>query len=125
MIMLGDSAVGKSSILNLYSGEEFNENHNPTVGIDFVNGNHTLKDGNVVKLKIWDTAGQERFHNITQTFYKKADGIVLIYDITDKRTFEGIKRWIENIRQHAKENVPIILLGNKTDLTEQREVSAQ
>ena len=65
MIMLGDSAVGKSSILNVFTGNTFNENHDPTVGIDFVNGNHILKDGTSVKLKIWDTAGQERFHNIT------------------------------------------------------------
>ena len=83
MIMLGDSAVGKSSVLNVYSGTPFNENHDPTVGIDFVTANHSLKDGTAVKMKIWDTAGQERFWNITQTFYKKADGIALIYDITD------------------------------------------
>ena len=82
MIILGDSAVGKSSILNIFSGNSFVPNHEPTPGIDFIKANHTLRDGTKQKLLLWDTAGQERFFTLTKTFYKKAYGIALVYDIT-------------------------------------------
>ena len=82
-------------------------------------------DGKRVKLQIWDTAGQERFRTITQAYYRGAMGILLVYDVTDRQSFENIRNWIKNIKQHASETVRKILLGNKCDMDEKRAVSTE
>ena len=82
-------------------------------------------DKNTVKLQIWDTAGQERFRTITQAYYRGAMGILLVYDVTDRQSFENIRNWIKNIKQHASETVRKILLGNKCDMDEKRAVSTE
>ena len=87
MIMLGDSAVGKSSVLNVYSGAPFNENHDPTVGIDFVTANHSLKDGTAVKMKIWDTAGQERFRTLIPSYIRDSSVAAIVFDVTSIHKF--------------------------------------
>ena len=74
-------------------------------------------------MKIWDTAGQERFKTLTKTFYKKADGVMIIFDLTDAKTFESVKNWIDSIKENAEEGVPIILLGNKMDLEDDRVIA--
>ena len=81
------------------------------------------KDGLTITVKIWDTAGHERFHTMTQTFYKKADGIIITYDITAANTFDNVTTWLSSINENTQDNVPRILVGNKCDLEDQRLVN--
>lgn len=122
LLMLGDSGVGKSSLVLQYACEEFTSNFVTTIGIDY-----KIKILDVektrIKLQIWDTAGQERFRTITTSYFKGADSIMLVYDITDRETFDNISEWAKDIKQHADPQVAIILVGNKKDLTSAREVS--
>lgn len=76
-------------------------------------------------MKIWDTAGQERFRTITYSFYRRADGIIISYDVTDEKSFKSIENWVESIKQHADQSAPRILVGNKIDLTDNRQVSRE
>ena len=99
MILLGDGAVGKTSIINQYCNKEFSTEHITTLGLDYGNKQYKLQDQNVeIPVKIWDTAGQERFRTITYSFYKRADGIVLCYDVLDYKTFKSIENWVESIK---------------------------
>jgi small GTP-binding protein len=122
ILTIGESAVGKTCILLRFTDNKFLVNHITTIGIDYKS--KTIKMGlKSVKLKIWDTAGQERFRNITKQYYKGADGILLVYDITDRNSFEKIRDWIKQIQENTqKEQIGIVLLGNKCDL-EDRQVS--
>ena len=95
------------------------------MGLDFVTRDFSPADGNDVKVKIWDTAGQERFKTLTYSFYKKADGIIIAFDVTDYKTFENITNWVESIDQHANGDVPRVMVGNKIDLEDLRSVSAE
>ena len=80
-------------------------------------------DGKTIKLQIWDTAGQERFKTITSSYYKGAHGIIVVYDTTDKESYKSIDNWMNEVEKHANDNVSRILVGNKNDLTDQRQVS--
>lgn len=122
ILTIGESAVGKTCILLRFTDNKFLINHITTIGIDFKS--KVITSGNkTVKLKIWDTAGQERFRNITKQYYKGADGILLVYDITDRNSFEKVRDWMRQIQENtSKENIAIVLLGNKCDL-EERQVS--
>ena len=123
IIILGDGAVGKTSIIKRYANAEFDEEHITTLGLDFVTRDFTPAQGSDVKVKIWDTAGQDRFKTLTYSFYKKADGIIIAFDVTDYKTFENITNWVESIDQHANGEVPRVMVGNKIDLDD-RKVSA-
>ena len=81
--------------------------------------------GQDVKVKIWDTAGQERFKTLTYSFYKKADGIIIAFDVTDYKTFDNIKNWVESINNHANGEVPRVMVGNKVDLESERKISSE
>ena len=121
---MGDGSVGKTSIIKQFNDQKFNEEHITTLGLDYVSKKYTSKaHGQTYTIKIWDTAGQERFKTLTYAFYKKADGVIIAYDITEKRTFDSVTNWIESINQHAGQNVGKILVGNKVDLDEQRAVT--
>ena len=102
VIILGDGAIGKTSMIKQYTKSEFDEDHITTLGLDFATKKYTAKDGKEISAKIWDTAGQERFRTLTHSFYKNADGIIISYDVTDRKTFENIKTWIESIEQQGK-----------------------
>merc|ERR1711934_231249 len=115
LLLIGDSGVGKSCLLCRYSDDVFNSNFITTIGIDFKIRTIEL-DGAKIKLQIWDTAGQERFRTITQAYYRGAMGILLVYDVTDKKSFEHIKEWTKSIDQHASETAVKILVGNKCDI---------
>lgn len=93
-----------------------------SIGVDFKLKNLQL-DGKKVKLQIWDTAGQERYKTITTSYYKGANAIIIVFDITDRDSFEHIKTWMDEIHQYAKENVLLFLVGNKSDLEENRAIS--
>ena len=102
IVILGDSGVGKTSILQQYLNGKVSGNSKPTIGADF-SKKEILIDNTVVTLQIWDTAGQERFHSITSSYYRCAMGIMLVYDITNIRSFDNIAKWLRNIDEHANE----------------------
>ena len=119
VLLLGDSMVGKTSILSQYTDKKFQEVHIFTVGLDYRVKDMELKNGKTVKLQIWDTAGQDRFKAITKNYYKSANGILLIYDITDRKSFENLGEWIKSIKNSVVnyENKYIVfLMGAKLDL---------
>lgn len=117
VVVIGDGTVGKTALLMNYVDGVKAENASTiaTIGVDFKN--KILKiDGKSVKLQIWDTAGQERFRTIAVSYYRKAQGIALIYDVSNRESFEHLQSWMDSINDNAEENVPIILIGNKCDL---------
>ncbi len=118
-MLIGNSAVGKSSLLLRFSDNIFSESFLPTIGVDFKIRTFDLS-GKAVKLQIWDTAGQERFKTITSSYYKGAHGIILVYDITDKQTFKDVENWLQEVDKYANENVIKLLVGNKCDLESNR-----
>jgi small GTP-binding protein len=125
ILILGDPAVGKSCFLVRYADNVFTEAYMSTIGMDYKFKNVELDDGNTIRLQIWDTAGQERFRTITKNLYKGAAGIVLIYDITMRKTFENVRKWIKNINEEAPDKIILILVGNKADLEDKREVQIE
>ncbi|XP_013146097.1 PREDICTED: ras-related protein Rab-37 isoform X1 [Papilio polytes] len=114
-ILLGDSGVGKTSLLVQFETGKFQPgNFSATVGIGFTNKVVTV-DGVKVKLQIWDTAGQERFRSVTHAYYRDAHALLLLYDVTNKTSFDNIRAWLGEIREYAQDDVVIMLLGNKSD----------
>ncbi|CAB3248928.1 unnamed protein product [Arctia plantaginis] len=124
LLLIGDSGVGKTSILFRFSEDAFNISFISTIGIDFKIRTIDL-DGKKVKLQIWDTAGQERFRTITTAYYRGSMGIMLVYDVTNEKSFENIKNWIRNIEENASADVEKMILGNKCDLEAKRQVSKE
>ena len=120
-LVVGDSGVGKTSLLVRYCEDTFQADYLSTIGVDFKIKRIEL-DGSQVTLNIWDTAGQERFRNITKSFYKGAHGIVLTYSITDPNSFAHIESWIEQIREVGNSDTNMILVGSKSDLEQDRKV---
>ena len=116
VLLLGDSSVGKTCFLLRYCDKSFQDVHLSTIGLDYRLKSMTLKNNKNIKLQIWDTAGQDRFRAITKNYYKGANGIILIYDISTTQTFENVKVWINQIKEEANANVIIYLVGNKIDL---------
>jgi Ras-related protein Rab-1A len=115
VIVVGDSGVGKSCLLLRFADNMFTETHMSTIGIDFKIRTLNI-DGKPVKLQIWDTAGQERFRTVNSSYYRGADGIVMVYDITEPKTFQNLKHWMEDINAYAtKTRVAKILIGNKCE----------
>ena len=125
ILLLGDSSVGKTCFLMRYADNTFQEIHMSTIGLDYKLKNVQLDDGKIVKIQIWDTAGQDRFRSITKNYYKGAHGIILIYDVTSRKTFENIQNWVTQIKEEVSEKVNIILVGNKIDDENNRKVSSE
>jgi Ras-related protein Rab-10 len=121
ILLLGDTQVGKSSILLQYVEKTFTITFISTIGIDFKIKTIEL-EGKRIKLQIWDTAGQERFHTITTSYYRGAMGIILVYDITSQKSFDNITKWLQNIEMHASPDVERLLVGNKADMDNRRVV---
>ena len=121
-ILVGDYAVGKSNILLRFSNNEFNTNYFSTIGVEFSIKKLKVNNKNI-RIQVWDTAGQERFLGITKTYFKNCACIIVVYDITRKLTFDNLNIWINEIKNICSKSVYIILLGNKCDLENQREVS--
>ncbi|XP_056137563.1 ras-related protein Rab-8B-like [Lampris incognitus] len=122
LLLIGDSGVGKTCLLFRFSEDAFNTTFISTIGIDFKIRTIEL-NGKRVKLQIWDTAGQERFRTITTAYYRGAMGIMLVYDICNDKSFENIQNWIRNIEEHASSDVEKMILGNKCDMADRRQVS--
>ena len=114
--------MGKSCILLQFTDNKFRYQHELTIGVEF--GAKTLEiNGKNVKIQIWDTAGQEAFQAITRTYYKGAIGALLVYDITRRETFTHVTKWLDDVRTNSSKNVTVILIGNKKDLEDKRQVS--
>lgn len=121
IILIGDSGVGKSNILSRCVNEDFNLESKSTIGVEFNTKTCFIND-TIVKLQIWDTSGQERFRAITTAYYRGAHGIILVYDTTSKKSFENLALWFHEIEIYA-EDVPVIIVGNKIDLINLRQIS--
>ncbi|KAM3174682.1 hypothetical protein ACTXT7_010058 [Hymenolepis weldensis] len=122
LLLIGDSGVGKSCLLLRFSDDTFTDTYISTIGVDFKIRTLEL-DGKIVKLQIWDTAGQERFRTITSSYYRGAQGIIIVYDITDEASFTNLKTWLTEIDLYANTTVNRLLVGNKCDLSSRRAVS--
>lgn len=127
VIILGDSGVGKTSLMNQYVHKRFSNQYKATIGADFLT-KEVMIDDKLVTLQIWDTAGQERFQSLGVAFYRGADSCVLVHDITDAKSFENLESWMDEFLAHAAprnaDNFPFVVLGNKADLVAKRQVSA-
>lgn len=124
VLIIGNSGVGKSCLLLRFAEDMFSDNYISTIGVDFKIRKLEL-DGKSIKLQIWDTAGQERFRTITKSYYRGSNGIVVVYDITDRESFEQVQHWMSEIDAHASADVCRLLVGNKADLEDKRAVSRE
>jgi len=122
VLLIGDTAVGKSCLLLRFADDRFTSSFVTTIGIDFRIKTIDVGDKRV-KVQVWDTAGQERFRTITRAYYRDAMGILLVYDVTDVTTFHNIRTWVQNISENAKEECVKMLIGNKCDCENKRVVS--
>uniref|UniRef100_A0A669DX95 Calcium release activated channel regulator 2A n=1 Tax=Oreochromis niloticus TaxID=8128 RepID=A0A669DX95_ORENI len=121
IVLVGNSSVGKTCLLRRFCDEAFHPGTSATVGIDYSVKTITV-DNSQVALQLWDTAGQERYRSITKQFFRKADGVVVMYDITTEESFTAVRQWLTSVKEGAGEDIPVMLLGNKTDKETEREV---
>ena len=119
LVLLGDSTVGKTNLVLRFTENVFSDNSLPTLGQDFKSKLITLKSKKTAKINIWDTAGQERYMSISKSIYQKVDGVMLVYDITNRETFTNTENWIKEIKEF-NHTMPIMLVGNKADLNDER-----
>ena len=122
ILLVGNSSVGKSSLFLRFVDDIWNDVFVPTIGVDFKIKTLKINEKNV-KLQIWDTAGQERFRTIISSYYRGAQGILLVFDVTEKESFESLNNWLIEIEKNANKNVVKILIGNKSDLEDKRVIS--
>ena len=121
-IILGDSSVGKTNILSVYNDGSFNEKIQPSIGAEFKAKNIKIEDS-IFRLNIWDTAGQETFLSMTRVYYKNSSCAFIVYDITEKESFNHVEFWLKELKKEAPESILCVLIGNKNDMNEKREVS--
>ncbi len=124
IVLVGDSGVGKSNLFSRFHKNEFSLESGTTLGVEFATKTMIIENA-TLKAQIWDTCGQEQFRALTKTYYKKAVGALVVYDITKKQTFDGIDKWYQDIKENAEEEVVLMLVGNKADLKHLREVETQ
>lgn len=129
IIIIGDSGVGKSNILSRFVNDKFELNTKHTIGVEFSTKTLIINNDSL-KIQIWDTAGQERYRAITSAYYRGAHGALIVYDITKKQTFDNLDRWIDELNDYTFNNcagkqLPLILIGNKTDLCHLRQISTE
>ncbi len=123
-VIVGDASVGKSNLLLRYTHGQFREEYQLTIGVEFGSSNITI-DKNVFRIQIWDTAGQENFKSITRSYYKNSACALIVYDITRRVSFENLSDWIEDCKNSSPKTVFMVLVGNKCDLEENREVTEE
>ena len=124
LVFLGDQSVGKTSIITRFMYDKFDNNYQATIGIDFLSKTMYLED-RTVRLQLWDTAGQERFRSLIPSYIRDSSVAVVVYDVSNRTTFTNCPKWIEEVRAERGEDVVIVLVGNKTDLGEKRQVTAE
>mmetsp|Transcript_82996 Transcript_82996/g.230521 ORF Transcript_82996/g.230521 Transcript_82996/m.230521 type:complete len:212 (-) Transcript_82996:35-670(-) len=124
LVFLGEQAVGKTSVITRFMYDTFDNNYQATIGIDFLSKTMYLED-RTVRLQLWDTAGQERFRSLIPSYIRDSSGAIVVYDITNKSSFLNTAKWIEDVRSERGSDVVIVLVGNKTDLNDRRQVSVE
>lgn len=124
VVILGSQGVGKTSMIMRYIGKTYNGQVNPTVGASFFNCKLNIQDTEII-LRIWDTAGQERFRSMAPMYYRNANAAILVFDLTQYNTFAAMKRWVTELRRNVEEALVLVVIGNKSDLVENRQVSAE
>eukprot|EP00276_Gloeochaete_wittrockiana_P019478 CAMPEP_0184355032 /NCGR_PEP_ID=MMETSP1089-20130417/92837_1 /TAXON_ID=38269 ORGANISM="Gloeochaete wittrockiana, Strain SAG46.84" /NCGR_SAMPLE_ID=MMETSP1089 /ASSEMBLY_ACC=CAM_ASM_000445 /LENGTH=202 /DNA_ID=CAMNT_0026691427 /DNA_START=35 /DNA_END=640 /DNA_ORIENTATION=+ len=124
LVFLGDQSVGKTSIITRFTYDTFDSNYQATIGIDFLSKTMYLED-RTIRLQLWDTAGQERFRSLIPSYIRDSSVAVIVYDISNRNTFNNTAKWIEDVRGERGNDVIIVLVGNKFDLTEKRAVATQ
>ena len=125
VVLVGNSAVGKSSLMMRFADDEFKESYVNTIGVDFRFRTINV-DGARVKIQIWDTAGQEKFRTITSTYYKGSDAVILVYDVTNEKSYKEIENyWVDEIKQYVDEISTFMIIGNKSDLEAKKVVDAE
>lgn len=122
VLLVGDSSVGKTSVLLRYTDETFHAEFQSTIGVDFRIKTISMNN-KVLKLQMWDTAGQDRYRNLVSSYYRGARGLIIVYDITNKASFENVPKWIEECNLRVDIAIPKVLIGNKSDLNKNRQVS--
>ena len=124
--LLGEGTVGKTQLCNYFTEKKFEENDIFTVGFDIKTIEYKLKNDEKIKIKIWDTAGQERFRNMVFQYLNNTNGIIFVYDITNRESFNQLRNWIKNVKNKINlDEIPFIIFGNKLDLSEQRMVDSE
>ena len=124
IVLIGDSNVGKSQLLSRFSKDAFNLESRATIGVEFATKTMT-KNEKQLKVQIWDTAGQEKYRAMASSYYRGASGVLIIFDITKRSSFENVTTWLDEVRNQSKEGVEAVLIGNKSDLQNQRTVSQE
>jgi len=122
LVFLGEQSVGKTSLITRFMYDSFDNTYQATIGIDFLSKTMYLED-RTVRLQLWDTAGQERFLSLIPSYIRDSSVAVVVYDITNKKTFENTRKWVDDVRGERGNDVIIVLVGNKTDLNDKREVT--
>ena len=121
-IIVGDSSVGKSNLLSKFAHNKFADSYEATIGVEFDVKNLEINE-KIFRIQIWDTAGQENFKSITKAYYKNCVCAMVVYDITKRQTFDNIQTWLDDVRNESPKNALIILIGNKIDLYQERQIS--
>ncbi len=124
IVLVGDQFVGKTNIMSKYLKNEFHEDSKSTVGVEF-GSKQFIIENHKIKAQIWDTAGQERYKSITSAYYKGAKGVFVIYDISNKNSFDSIDSWVNDVKATADKRLTVVIIGNKCDLEEQRQITTQ
>ena len=124
LVFLGDQSVGKTSIITRFMYDKFDNNYQATIGIDFLSKTMYLED-RTVRLQLWDTAGQERFRSLIPSYIRDSSVAVVVYDVTNRKSFLNTAKWIEEVRNERGNDVILVLVGNKTDQAEKRQVSVE
>uniref|UniRef100_A0A670ZLN6 Ras-related protein Rab-25 n=1 Tax=Pseudonaja textilis TaxID=8673 RepID=A0A670ZLN6_PSETE len=124
VVLIGESGVGKTNLLSRFTRNEFNHDSRTTIGVEFSTRTILVGDA-LVKAQIWDTAGLERYRAITSAYYRGAVGALLVFDITKHQTYDVVERWLKELYDHAEATIVVMLVGNKTDLAQAREVPTE
>jgi small GTP-binding protein len=124
IVVVGDSGVGKTNLIKRFISNEFSTNFKATIGVEFMSKTYRINK-HLFKVEIWDTAGQERYKSITAVYYKGAKGALLVYDTTSKISFNSIDKWMEEIRDKTANDIKLMIIGNKIDLKDYREVTTE
>ncbi|KAI9315152.1 RAB6A, member ras onco protein family [Dichotomocladium elegans] len=124
LVFLGEQSVGKTSLITRFMYDSFDSTYQATIGIDFLSKTMYLED-KTVRLQLWDTAGQERFRSLIPSYIRDSSVAVIVYDISSRESFANTARWIDDVRVERGNKVIIVLVGNKTDLNEKREVTPE
>ena len=125
VLMIGESGTGKSALLARFVDGTFESNFISTIGVDFKIHYMKTEGGKNIKIQVWDTAGQERFRTITTSYYRGASGVLIVFDVTDEMSFEKIRYWLNELKEHATPGIPFLLVANKVDMRAERTIDLE